>query len=42
VQFSNEQPQLQPSSRTSKLSMNGIIGEFQRLRNKSGSTSGEA
>jgi hypothetical protein len=43
VQFSNEQqPPVQPSSRTSKLSMNGIIGEFQRLRNKSGSTSGEA
>jgi len=38
VQFSNEQP----GSRTSKLSMNGIIGGIQRLRNKSGSTSGEA
>lgn len=41
VQFSNEQQQ-QGSSRTSKLSMNGILGEIQRLRNKSGSTSGEA
>jgi len=38
VQFSNEQQG--GSSRTSKLS--GILGEIQRLRNKSGSTSGEA
>jgi len=38
VQFSNEQQS--GSSRTSKLS--GILGEIQRLRNKSGSTSGEA
>jgi serine/threonine protein kinase len=41
VQFSNEQGQGGGgSSRTSKLS--GILGEIQRLRNKSGSTSGEA
>ena len=39
VQFSNEQGG-GGSSRTSKLS--GILGEIQRLRNKSGSTSGEA
>jgi len=38
VQFSNDQA----GSRASKLSMNGIIGGIQRLRNKSGSTSGEA
>jgi len=37
VQFSNES-----GSRSSKLSMNGIVGIAQRLRNKSGSTSGEA
>ena len=43
MQFSNEQSSQQPSgSRTSKLSMNGIISEISRLRNKSGSTSGEA
>ena len=40
-EFSNEQGQGGGgSSRTSKLS--GILGEIQRLRNKSGSTSGEA
>jgi len=37
VQFSNES-----GSRSSKLSMNGIVGIAQRFRNKSGSTSGEA
>lgn len=37
VHFSGES-----GSRSSKLSMNGIVGIAQRLRNKSGSTSGEA